>query len=96
MTKIKYRIILLLLTTALIMGTILGGYSIYNLITTEQTNVTQYRNTLYEQFDRTIQLEVQTAYSLIQDTYTSQQKGDLTPEAAKKKATDLVRNLRYD
>ncbi|HBP65457.1 MAG TPA: chemotaxis protein [Desulfosporosinus sp.] len=96
MTKIKYRIILLLLTTALIMGTILGGYSIYNLITTEQTNVTQYRNTLYEQFDRTIQLEVQTAYSLVQDTYNSQQKGELTPEAAKMKAADLVRNLRYD
>jgi len=96
MTKIKYRIILLLLATAFIMGSILGGYNIYNLITTEQANVTQYRTTLYEQFDRTIQLEVQTAYSLVQDIYNSQQKGDLTPEAAKKKAADLVRNLRFD
>ena len=96
MTKIKYRIILLLLTTALIMGSILGGYNIYNVIVTEQTNITQYRNGLYEQFDRTVKLEVQTAYSLIQDTYNSQQKGELTPEAAKKKAADLIRNLRYD
>lgn len=96
MTKIKYRIIFLLLTTALIMGSILGGYNIYNLIVTEQTNVTQYRNTLYEQFDRTIQLEVQTAYSLVQDIYNSGQKGELTTDAAKKKAADLVRNLRFD
>lgn len=96
MTKIKYRIILLLLTTAFIMGSILGGYNIYNVIVTEQTNITQYRNTLYEQFDRTIKLEVQTAYSLVQDTYNRQQKGELSPEEAKIKAADLVRNLRYD
>jgi len=96
MTKIKYRIILLLLTMALIMGSILGGYNIYNIIVTEQTNITQYRDTLYEQFDRTIKLEVQTAYSLVQDTYNRQQKGELTPEEAKKKAADLVRNLRFD
>ncbi len=96
MTKIKYRIIFLLLTTALIMGSILGGYNIYNLIVTEKTSMTQYRNTLYEQFDRTIKLEVQTAYSLVQDTYNKQQKGELTPEEAKKKAADLVRNLRFD
>ena len=96
MTKIKHRIILLLLITALIMGSILGGYNIYNVIVTEQTSMTQYRNTLYEQFDRTVKLEVETAYSLIQDIYNSQQKGELTSEEAKKKAADLVRNLRYD
>ncbi len=96
MTKIKYQIIFLLLTTALIMGSILGGYNIYNLIQTEKTNVAQYRNTLYEQFDRTIKLEVQTAYSLVQDTYNRQQKGEFTPEEAEKKAADLVRNLRFD
>lgn len=96
MTKIKYRIILLLLTTAFIMGAILGGYNIYNVRVTEQTNLTQYRNTLYEQFDRTVKLQVQTAYSLIQDTYNSQQKGELTPEEAKKQAADIVRKLRYD
>ncbi|TGE33994.1 methyl-accepting chemotaxis protein [Desulfosporosinus sp. Sb-LF] len=96
MTKIKHRVILLLLTTAFIMGLILGGYNIYNVIATEQANVTQYRNTLYEQFDRTIKLEVQTAYSLVQDTYNRQKNGELTPEEAKKKAADLVRNLRFD
>ncbi len=78
------------------MGSILGGYNIYNVKVTEQTNLTQYRNTLYEQFDRTVKLQVQTAYSLIQDTYNSQQKGELTPEEAKKKAADLVRKLQYD
>jgi len=96
MTKIKYRIILLLLITALIMGSILGGYNIYSLLAAEKINVAQYRTTLYEQFDRTIQLEVQTAYSLVQDIYNSQQKGEITPEVAKKKAADLVRNLRFD
>lgn len=96
MTKIKYRIILLLLTTALIMGTIIGGYNIYNVTVVERTNIAQYRDTLYEQFDRTVKLEVQTAYSVVQETYNSQQKGELTQEEAKKKAADLVRKLQYD
>lgn len=78
------------------MGSILGGYNIYNVIVAERTNTTQYRDTLYEQFDRTVKLEVQTAYSLVQDMYNRQQKGEYTPEEAKKKAADLVRNLRYD
>ncbi|AFQ46422.1 methyl-accepting chemotaxis protein [Desulfosporosinus meridiei] len=96
MTKIKYRIILMLVTLALIMGSILGGYSIYNLLVAEKANLEQYRTTLYDQFDRTIMLQVQTAHSLVQDVYNSQQKGELTPEEAKKKAADLVRNLRFD
>lgn len=96
MTKIKYRIILLLVATALIMGSILGGYNIYNVRVTEQTNVEQYRETLYEQFDRTIKLQVQTAHSLVKDIYESQQRGEITPDEAKKKAADLVRNLRFD
>lgn len=96
MTKIKYRIILLLVTTAVIMGSILGGYSIYNVIVTEKTNLKEYRDTLYVQFDRTIKLQVETAYSLVQDVYSSQQRGELTPDEAKKKAADLVRNLRFD
>ncbi|KLU67103.1 hypothetical protein DEAC_c10400 [Desulfosporosinus acididurans] len=81
--KIKYRILLLLLITTLIMALILGGYNIYTTITSEQANIAQYRTTLYEQFDRQIKLEVQTAYSLVQDVYNRQQKGELTPEQAK-------------
>lgn len=87
---------LLLTITALIIGSILGGYNIYNLMVAEKTNVTEYRNILYEQFDRNIKLQVQTAHSLVQDIYASQQRGELTPEEAKKKAADLVRNLRFD
>ncbi len=94
--KIKYRILLLLLITTLIMAFILGGYNIYSTITSEQANIAQYRATLYEQFDRQIKLEVQTAYSLVQDIYNRQQKGELTPEQAKTTAANLVRDLRYD
>lgn len=78
------------------MVSILGGYSIYNVKVTEQTNVKEYRDVLYDQFDRNVKLEVQTAYSLVQDVYNSQQRGELTEAEAKKKAADLVRNLRFD
>lgn len=56
----------------------------------------EYRSILVEQFDRSIKLQVETAHSLVQDIYTQQQKGLLTEAEGKKKAADLVRNLRFD
>lgn len=96
MTKIKYRIILSFFLTSLAMALILGGYSIYDQINTLKVNVQNYRTTLNSEFDRSIKLEVETAVSLVNDIYTQQQKGLFTEEEAKKKAADLVRNLRFD
>lgn len=96
MTKIKYRIILAMLLTSLTMAVIIGGYSIYDKIKMQQTNIENYRSTLYQEFDRSIKHEVETAISLINVVYNEQKNGLLSEEDAKKKAADLVRNLRFD
>jgi methyl-accepting chemotaxis protein len=96
MTKIRYKIIFFMVVTCAIMGAMLGGYNIYNALESNKQNVKEYRATLYEQFDRTAKLQVETASSLIQDMYNMEQKGLLKPGEARKRAADLVRNLRYD
>lgn len=96
MTKIKYRIILAIFLTSFAMAVIIGGYSIYDQLRTLQLSVQNYRTTLNADFDRSLKLEVDTAVSLVNDIYTQQQKGLFSEEEAKKKAADIVRNLRFD
>ena len=78
------------------MAVIVGGYNIYNQITLVKTNLEEYRKTLYAEYDRSIKFEVETAVSLIQSVYNDQKNGLISEEDAKKKAADLVRNLRFD
>ena len=49
-----------------------------------------------EQYDRTIKLQVETVVSMIRKIYNQQQEGLMSDLEAKKRATDLVRSLRYD
>ena len=75
---------------------ILGAYGVYYIDQSSQKELQDYRSSLYEQFDRSVKLQVETAVSLIQDIHNQQQKGLLTELDAKKRAADLVRNLRFD
>jgi methyl-accepting chemotaxis protein len=96
MTKIKNRLILAFLFTSIVMALFVGGYNIYNQVVLVETNLQEYRETLYDEYDRSIKTEVEIAVSLIQSVYSEEQKGLLTPDEAQKKAADLVRNLRFD
>ena len=96
MNQLKYKLIAALVFISLLSVSLLAAYDIYRAVRDIETDVTNYKAVLYEQFDRTIKLEVETAISLVQDIYNQQQKGTLTEEAAKKLAADLVRNLRFD
>jgi len=96
MKKIKYKLIMCLVLTSFISIFILSCYNIMDTIHKDKIALEEYRSTLFEQFDRSIKLEVETAYSLVEDVYNQQQKGLLTEVDAKKRAADLVRNLRFD
>lgn len=96
MKSIKNRLILFFLLTATLMAVIVGGYNIYNQSVLVQTNLNEYRETLYAEYDRSIKSEVETAVSLVQSIYNEQQKGLITEIEAKKEAAELVRNLRFD
>ncbi|HWR37865.1 MAG TPA: methyl-accepting chemotaxis protein [Patescibacteria group bacterium] len=96
MNQLKYKLIAALVFSSLISVSLLASFDIYRASRDIETDVDNYKAVLYEQFDRTIKLEVETAISLVQDIYNQQQKGVLTEAAAKKQAADLIRNLRFD
>lgn len=96
LASIKHRLILALVITSFISISILSSYSIFMAIQESNNDLKEYRTMLIEQFDRSIKLEVETAHSLVQDIYNQQQKGVFPEAEAKKRAADLVRNLRFD
>ena len=96
MHKIRFKLALTMVVVALVSMMIVGGYAIYDTVESHKEEISIYRATLYEQFDRSVKLQVETAVSLVQDIYNQQQKGMLSEVDAKKRAADLVRNLRFD
>ncbi|MDD4599885.1 MAG: methyl-accepting chemotaxis protein [Negativicutes bacterium] len=96
MNSLKNKLILAMILTGLIGSLLVGIYNIYRNIEANANAVKEYRAILYEQFDRSIKLQVETAVSLIQDVHNQQQKGLLSEADAKKRAADIVRNLRFD
>jgi len=96
LNSVKHKIILAMILTGLIGSLVVGVYNIYENIQVNAEEVKQYRVVLYEQFDRSIKLQVETTVSLLQDIYNQQQKGLLPEMEAKKRAADIIRNLRFD
>ena len=96
MTKLKYRLIAAMVATSFACILILSCFSIINTIQKNEQGTKEYRTMLYDQFDRSIKLEVETVHSLVQRVYNQQQKGLLSEADAKKQAADLVRDLRFD
>ena len=96
MTKLKYKLVAALVATSCVCVVILSCYSIISTIRKNDADIKEYRAILFEQFDRSIKLEVETAHSLVQKIYDQQQKGLITEAEAKKQATTLIRDLRFD
>lgn len=96
MKSVRQKIVLCSFLICLVSIIGIAGYDIYHSVKSFKEDVANYRQTLLDQFDRSLKLEVETALSLIVDIHQQQQKGLLTEPEAKKRATDLVRNLRFD
>lgn len=96
MKKIKYKIVLALIVCISITLIIQGAYSLYSLLRMADSNLDHYRDTLYQQFDQKIKMEVETCVSVIDQFHKKQLSGEMTEEQAKKAAADVVRELRFD
>jgi methyl-accepting chemotaxis protein len=96
MTKLKYKLTLTIVFTSFVSLFILSCYNIFDTVRKNDSDVQEYRETLLQQFDRNIKLEVETIHAMIQTIYNQQQAGLLTEEEAKKKVAELVRNIQYD
>jgi methyl-accepting chemotaxis protein len=57
--------------------------------------IDMYRASLFSDFDTQARSEVETAVSLLKGVYERQQKGEISPDEARKLGADLLRGLRY-
>lgn len=96
MGSMRTKVVVAICLICFFVVTILVGYNLYRMKLDAATNIALMRQTLMEQFERSLKLQVEGAVSIIDSVYKEQQKGLLTEEAAKKKATDIVREIRYD
>ncbi len=96
MFSFKYKLVLVLVAISFGSLALLSAFNIYATMRNNEADLQEYRNTLYALFDIRIKSQVETAHSLVADTFRQQQTGLLSEVEAKKRAADLIRNLRFD
>ncbi len=96
MGSMRTKVVVAICSICFFVVAILVGYNLYRMKLDAKTNTAIMRQTMMEQFERTLKLQVEGAVSIIDSIYKEQQKGALTEQEAKKKATDIIREIRYD
>jgi methyl-accepting chemotaxis protein len=94
--SLRTKVLLTICSICFFVAAVLVGYNLYRMKLDAQHNIATIRQTLMEQFERSLKLQVESAVSILDSIYKEQQKGTLTEQDAKKKATDIIREIRYD
>ena len=96
MNSLRTKVVLTTCSICFFVVAVLVGYNLYQMKLEAQNNIAIMRQTMMEQFERSLKLQVEGAVSIIESVYKEQQKGTLTEQEAKKKAADIIREIRYD
>lgn len=96
MKKITTKIILLTLTSCIIVVATIGVVAIYDIVSLSNQSNQQLDSMLRKNFDTMAKYEIETVVSLLKAIDEKAQKGEITPEYARKLGADLLRKLRYN
>lgn len=96
MKKIKYKILSTFLITSSIFIILTGTYSIFNLVQLNESETAAVEKMLFDDYDKMIKNEVETAISVLNTYYDSYKEGRLTEKEAQEAAKKAIRKLRYD
>ena len=96
MVSFKHKLILVLVAISFGSLALLSAFNVYSTMRDNEADLQEYRDALYVLFDLRIKSQVETAHSLVANIYRQQQAGLLSESEAKKRAADLIRNLRFD
>lgn len=94
--SIKTKLIAVIAGASVVTALCLGGFFIFSQIQANHQQMDHYRETLEKNVESSLKGETQVAYSILDEFYKKQQRGELTQEQAQKAAADAVRDLRYD
>lgn len=92
--KVRTKLILLTAVAAVSMC-VMGIMNMNGMEQSYQKSVSSLKNVLYDDYDQQIKGQVENVITLIQEFYAQYQSGACTEEEAKKRAADVVRELRY-
>lgn len=92
--KVRTKLILLTAVAAVSMC-VMGIMYMNGMEQSYQKSVSSLKNVLYDDYDQQIKGQVENVITLIQEFYAQYQSGACTEEEAKKRAADVVRELRY-
>lgn len=90
-TKIVLMAIMIVLSTAFIMGAVITVQNYY----TNKTMIETIRNTMEDNFDFKIKEQVENAVSMLDGVYNRFEKGEITLDQAKLLGANLLRGLKY-
>ncbi|WP_438432079.1 methyl-accepting chemotaxis protein [Gorillibacterium sp. sgz500922] len=95
MRKIRNKILFAFLVSSLALAGLFGGYNALTLKISHHQELTSYREELYEQYDKLIHCEVDSAYALVDYYHRQETDNRLRPDEARQAAADAVKSLRY-
>lgn len=96
MKSIGRKILLWFLITGTLFVVLSGAYNIYNLIHLNKEETSEVKKILYDDYDKMIKNEVDTATFVVNTYYLSYKDGKMSEAAAKEAAKAAIKNLRYD
>lgn len=93
--KFGAKIVMSTILSCAVVALIVSVVAIYNNISLFKETQERQRKSLYEDFDRLVKFEVETAASMLQSIHDRQAKGEMTPDQSRKMGSDLLRSLKY-
>ncbi|MFZ7101778.1 MAG: methyl-accepting chemotaxis protein [Peptococcaceae bacterium] len=95
MKKIRNKILAAFLLTSSLFILLTGSYSIHNLIQFNKTETAVTQKILFDDYDKMIKNEVETAGSILNTYYETYIEGLLTEREAQEAAKKAIKNMRY-
>ncbi|MCR5778803.1 MAG: cache domain-containing protein [Lachnospiraceae bacterium] len=94
--SLKTTVIVAMLLIAIIVASVLTGFSAYSQISLNKSQAEAYKNQLTEDIYSELKNETQEAMSIAKFYYEKSQAGEMSIEDAKTVAANIIRDLRYN
>ena len=88
--SIKTKLIAVIAGASVVTALCLGGFFIFSQIQANHQQLDHYRESLEKNVESSLKGETQVAYSILDEFYKKQQRGELTQEQAQKAAADSL------
>ena len=94
--SMQARLTMIFIGISLLTTLILGAVSVYGAVQENQRMMAEFRKDMEKNAEMQLEWQTQSAWSVVENCYQAQVRGELTQEQAMQRAAALVRNMRYD